>query len=107
MPAIDGVYETALYVADLIRSAEFYQRLLGFQTLVETHGRLHALAVGGRQVLLLFLKGASNQPNPVPGGVAPAHDGDGRLHVAFAISADTFEAWRQRLVEHDVLVEAV
>src|SRR5437763_362567 len=75
MPAVNGLLETSLYVNDLTRSADFYRRLFGFETLLETPGRLHAMNVAGRHVLLLFGTSASDQPNPVPGGVVPAHDG--------------------------------
>jgi len=106
MPTINGVLETALYVEDLERSVEFYRRLFGFETLLETPGRLHAMNVAGRQVLLLFRIGASQGSNPVPGGVVPAHDGRGRLHVAFAISGEEVEGWRKRLSDVGVEVES-
>jgi len=106
MPTINGLLETALYVDNLDRSADFYRRLFGLETILETAGRLHAMSVAGRQVLLLFRTGASDQPNPVPGGTAPAHDGRGRLHLAFAISAGEVDAWRRRLVEAGVEIES-
>ena len=40
---VGGILETALYVADPSRSAEFYRRLFGFPTLLESD-RLIALA---------------------------------------------------------------
>lgn len=106
MPTVTGVLETSLYVNDLERSADFYRRLFGFETLMETPGRLHAMSVGGRQVLLLFAAGTSDRDNPVPGGVVPPHDGRGRLHLAFAIPADQLDAWRARLEGAGVAIEA-
>jgi len=67
---------------------------------------MRALDVAGRQVLLLFLKGASDRPNPVPGGVVPPHDADGRMHLAFAVPADDLPAWEGRLGELGVAVES-
>jgi catechol 2,3-dioxygenase-like lactoylglutathione lyase family enzyme len=55
-----------------------------------------------RQVLLLFLKGASTQGADVPGGHIPPHDGDGRVHFAFAMSESDIEAWRQKLQAQNV-----
>jgi catechol 2,3-dioxygenase-like lactoylglutathione lyase family enzyme len=104
-PTVTGVLETALYVADLGRAADFYERLLDARTLLADE-RMRALDVAGRQVLLLFLKHASDQPNPVPGGVIPPHDGDGRMHVAFAVPADALPGWEARLGEMGVTVEA-
>ncbi len=87
-PPLTGVLETALYVADLDRSAAFYRRLFGSRVLLDEPGRMRALDVAGRQVLLLFLAGASDRGNPVPGGVVPPHDARGRILVCFAGPAD-------------------
>ena len=77
MPSVNGIIETALYVSDLSRSARFYQELFGLRVLLSEE-RLCALAVGDRQVLLLFRQGASTQPQPAPqGGMIPPHDGGG------------------------------
>src|SRR5262249_61202218 len=68
--------------------------------------RFAALDVAGRQVLLLFLRGGTTAPLTLPGGVIPPHDGDGRLHLAFAVAAADLDAWRRRLAEHGVAVES-
>ena len=98
MPKLDGVLETSLYVADLARSARFYQTVLGFEA-IDSGERLTALAVADRQILLLFRKGASADL-PVA-----AHDGDGRLHLAFAVPAAELPAWEAWLRQHGVIVE--
>lgn len=104
-PALTGVLETALYVRDLDASEAFWGGLLGARTLY-ADARMRAIDVAGRQVLLLFLQGASDQENPSPGGAIPAHDGRGRLHFAFAIPAAALDAWERRLAERGVRVEA-
>ena len=43
---VGGILETALYVSDIKRAAEFYRRLFGFPTLLESE-RLIALDVAG------------------------------------------------------------
>ena len=105
VPKLSGVLETALYVADLERSKRFYENLFDLETLYADE-RLCALNVADRQVLLLFLKGASNAPMSSQGGTIPAHDGDGNLHVAFSISETELEAWKMRLGENDVAIES-
>jgi catechol 2,3-dioxygenase-like lactoylglutathione lyase family enzyme len=105
VPPLTGVLETALYVADLDRSAGFYTRLLGARVLLADE-RMRAVDVAGRQLLLLFLAGASDRPNPVPGGVVPPHDGGGRLHLAFAVPADALPRWEARLAELSLAVES-
>jgi catechol 2,3-dioxygenase-like lactoylglutathione lyase family enzyme len=105
MPTITQVIETSLYVDDLERSARFYEDVLGFAKMVADE-RFCALSVAGRQVLLLFKKGASQKPSVLPGGIIPPHDGAGQLHLAFAIDPADFEPWRRRLAERDVAVES-
>jgi catechol 2,3-dioxygenase-like lactoylglutathione lyase family enzyme len=105
MPAIHGVVETSLYVADLERSARFYEDVLGFSQMVGDE-RFRALSVAGRQVLLLFKKGASVKPGTVPGGSIPPHDGSGQLHLAFAIEPVDFEPWRRRLSDKGIAIES-
>ena len=105
MPAINGVVETALYVDDLARAGEWYQRVLGFDPLFADE-RMRAYGVAGRHVLLLFRKGGSTLPSPMPGGTLPPHDGDGRLHLAFAIGAGDVSAWEQELARQGVPLES-
>jgi catechol 2,3-dioxygenase-like lactoylglutathione lyase family enzyme len=103
---VGGILETALHVADLSRSAEFYRRLFGFGTLLENE-RPVALDVAGRNVLLLFPEGATTEPFVVPGGVIPPHGGSGHLHLAFSIAAADLGPWRGRLESEGVTVESV
>lgn len=106
---VGGILETALYVSDIRRSAEFYGRLFGFPTLLESE-RLIALDVAGKSVLLLFAEGGTNDPFPVPGGsgVIPPHGGArGGYHFAFSIAANDVDAWQRRLEAEGVAIESV
>jgi catechol 2,3-dioxygenase-like lactoylglutathione lyase family enzyme len=105
MPALTGVLETALHVEDLPRSVEFYRTVFGLEPMAGD-ARFCAFPVAGRQVLLLFKKGASTRPMPVPGGVIPPHDAAGRMHMAFAIARADLEGWETHLREHAVAVES-
>lgn len=100
---INGVLESALYVEDLERAAQFYEKLFGFARLFSDE-RMIAVDVcqSPRQVLLLFRKGSSTQGATVPGGQIPPHDGNGQLHFAFAIEENDVEAWRAKLLANDV-----
>ncbi len=51
------------------------------------------MEAGNRQVLLLFKKGGS-------GAIQSPHDGDGELHLAFAISAEELAQWEDWLTEN-------
>ena len=105
MPSCTGILESALYVVDLERSKQFYRNVFEFEILAEDE-RLCALAVPGRQVLLLFRKGASLQPALLPGGTIPGHDGSGSLHVAFAIPTSERAGWERRLREANIPIES-
>src|SRR4051795_3998334 len=98
MPPVNGLLETSLYVEDPQRSADFYQSLFGFAPIVVIE-RLIALAVRQGQVLLLFKKKGSLD---LPLG---AHDGEGQLHLAFAIDAGEVEPWRALLAERNIPIE--
>jgi catechol 2,3-dioxygenase-like lactoylglutathione lyase family enzyme len=97
-PKTEGLLESSLYVADVARSAEFYRRIFGFQVISDFGGRGCAMQAGERQVLLLFKKGGS-RTIPTP------HDGDGELHLAFAISATELASWEGWLAENGIAVE--
>jgi catechol 2,3-dioxygenase-like lactoylglutathione lyase family enzyme len=56
------------------------------------------MQTGDRQVLLLFKKGGSRE-------IVSPHDGDGELHVAFAIAASELARWETWLAENGVAVE--
>ena len=104
LPKLSGVIETALYVEDLDRARGFYEKVLGLAALT-SDSRFLAFDVGGRSVLLLFLRGSTLKPLQLPGGTIPPHDGNGPIHVAFAITAAELPAWEQRLGEHKVAIE--
>jgi catechol 2,3-dioxygenase-like lactoylglutathione lyase family enzyme len=106
MPNVTGVLESSLYVQDLQRSVEFYTDLFGFERLA-FDARFCAFSVAQTQVLLLFEKGSSNQPMPIPGGVIPPHDGSGSLHVAFSIRATEWDNWEAKLKSSGIEVESV
>jgi catechol 2,3-dioxygenase-like lactoylglutathione lyase family enzyme len=85
-PKINGILESSLYVSDVPRAAHFYKETLGFCVINEFGARGCAMQAGMRQVLLLFKKGASRE-------MQTPHDGDGELHVAFAIPTDELSNW--------------
>jgi len=103
LQALSDLKETSLYVDDLDRAKRFYIEVLQLEVLVSDH-RLCALDVGGRHVLLLFLRGASLQASVLPGGVIPPHDGSGPLHIGFAVETASLAEWQSRLESHGVKI---
>jgi catechol 2,3-dioxygenase-like lactoylglutathione lyase family enzyme len=96
-PPIDGLLETALYVDDMARSVRFFRDVLGLAPMVESE-RLTAFDAGRQGVLLVFARGESLEDMPSGRGLVPGHDGRGPLHMAFAIAADSYDAWRAHLI---------
>ena len=97
-PKTKGLLESSLYVADVVKSVEFFERVFSFRIISDFGESCCAMEAGPRQVLLLFKRGASRDM------VSP-HDGDGELHIAFAIDADEFSVWEAWLAENGIPVE--
>lgn len=94
----EGILESSLYVDDVARSARFYQKIFGFYAISDFGGRGCAMQAGERQVLLLFKKGGSRS-------IQSPHDGDGELHLAFAISASELRSWEEWLAANGIPIE--
>ena len=105
MPAIGRVLETSLYVDQLSRSIDFYQRIFGFAQLM-SDDRFCALNVSSQQVLLLFVKHGTTKPITIPGGIIPPHDGEGQMHVAFTIAKEEEAAWSAQLQAAGIVIES-
>jgi catechol 2,3-dioxygenase-like lactoylglutathione lyase family enzyme len=98
-PKSDGILESSLYVSDLARSVRFYRETFGFAVISEFGERGCAMHAGTSQVLLLFKKGASRSTPSTP------HDGDGELHLAFAIAAAELSRWEAWLGQRGIAIE--
>jgi catechol 2,3-dioxygenase-like lactoylglutathione lyase family enzyme len=97
-PKTEGILESSLYVSDVLRSVRFYEETFGFRVISEFGDRGCAMDAGTHQVLLLFKKGASRK-------MQSPHDGDGELHVAFAIPADELANWESWLRTRGIALE--
>ncbi len=104
MPRLNRIIETALYVDDLERARDFYENVLGLQSVLTTR-TLFAYDVGGASVLLLFRRGESLQTQSSATGSIPPHDGSGPLHIAFAVDEETLPGWEETLTRHGVAIE--
>lgn len=97
-PKSDGILESSLYVSDLPRSVRFYEETFGFRVITDFAPRGCAMQAGPHQVLLLFKKGASR-------AIQAPHDGDGELHVAFAIPSVELATWESWLQAREIAIE--
>jgi catechol 2,3-dioxygenase-like lactoylglutathione lyase family enzyme len=97
-PKSEGILESSLYVSDVSRSVRFYEDIFGFRVINNFGERGCAMQAGVHQVLLLFKKGASRS-------IQSPHDGDGELHVAFAVSLAELAKWESWLEARGIAVE--
>jgi catechol 2,3-dioxygenase-like lactoylglutathione lyase family enzyme len=65
-PTTEGILKSSLYVADLARSAQFYEKIFGFRVISDFGERGCAMEAGHRQVLLLFE--FTGEPQPLSRG---------------------------------------
>jgi catechol 2,3-dioxygenase-like lactoylglutathione lyase family enzyme len=97
-PQTNGFLESSLYVADPAASARFYSKIFGFRRISDFGERGCAMEAGPRQVLLLFRKRASID-------METPHDGEGELHLAFAVAPEELDRWEGWLAENSIAVE--
>lgn len=95
-PPIRGVLETSVYVGDLARAHSFYGGVLGLARVLDTP-RMLTYAVAKAQVLLVFRRGMTAEDSATGGGVVPGHHSEGPAHFAFAIDAESYDAWKRHL----------
>lgn len=105
MPVITRILETALYVDDVDGVVAFYRDVLSLRVLNATP-RLVSFDAGTGTVLLVFRRGATVSGLDTSGGWIPPHDGQGPVHLAFAVATEALDAWELRLQERGVAIES-
>ncbi|MBY0532041.1 MAG: VOC family protein [Xanthobacteraceae bacterium] len=103
MPAIEGVIETILYVDDLDRARKFYEDILKLEKMFDND--IMRVYKAGRSVLILFKRGGAKQDMKFENGNIPAHDGSGRMHMAFAVAAAELKPWEKIFGDNGVAIE--
>ncbi|MGE3231302.1 MAG: VOC family protein [Hyphomicrobium sp.] len=101
---VRAILETALYARDLAAAEAFYNRLLDREPYARAEGR-HVFYKLDNQMLLIFNPEATRKPSTGKLSV-PAHGAIGEGHVCFAASASDLDAWRDRLAELAIAIEA-
>src|ERR1700761_7191746 len=97
-PRCEGFLESSLYVSDVDGSMRFYGKIFGFCLISNFGERGCAMQAGHRQVFFLFKKGGAR-------AIQSPHDGEGELHLAFAIPASELTGWEAWLAENGIPVE--
>jgi catechol 2,3-dioxygenase-like lactoylglutathione lyase family enzyme len=99
---VTRVLETALYVDDLPRARDFYRDVLGLQLHAEMPGR-HVFLRCGNSMVLLFNAAQTEQPDPVLH--LPTHGARGPGHVAWLVTPEEMQAWREAFRSRGVAIE--
>jgi catechol 2,3-dioxygenase-like lactoylglutathione lyase family enzyme len=100
MTQILSLAEAALYVTDLSRARQFYVEVLDLPVTADFEDACF-LQTGSNSTLILFdLEALLRRQSAIPG-----HGARGRGHVALAIPSEEMDAWRERLLTHDVAIE--
>lgn len=94
------IKETCIYVADLARSLEFYHEKLGLPLIDYQPGR-HVFFRAGSSVLLCF-NAEDSRKKTIP----PSHYGTGKLHFAFEVTPENYDATRTQILALEIEIEA-
>lgn len=100
-----AILEAAVYARDLVAAEAFYAGVLGLPVIGRVEGR-HVFFRVGAAVLLVFDPGATEVPSGNPVLPVPMHGARGAGHVCFAATREEIAAWRERLVQAGVEIEA-
>jgi catechol 2,3-dioxygenase-like lactoylglutathione lyase family enzyme len=100
MRPIQCLVETGIYAEDLDEAERFYRDVLGLTVWGKEEGRHVFFQVGDSDMLLVF-----RPETTIRGEHLPAHGSRGPGHFALGIAAQDLDAWRERLREHDVVIE--
>jgi catechol-2,3-dioxygenase len=93
---MNGIDHYAIHVRDLVQSAGWYERVLGFRVL---HKWTTTWMVGRGNIRVGLFQRPDAQPLPDPEQLLLIS------HIAFAIDGDKFEAARRALIDAGVEVE--
>ena len=101
-----AILESALYVSDLDAAEAFYGDVLGLQQIAKVPGR-HVFFRCGQGIVLLFNAEATrHEPPPESRLPVPPHGTIGEGHLCFSATAGEIAAWRGKLEERGVAIEA-
>lgn len=101
----EAILESAVYARDLAAAEAFYGGTLGLPVIAKVEGR-HVFFRVGAGVLLVFNPDATEVPSANPALPVPTHGARGPGHVCFAASREEIAAWRKRLGQAGVEIEA-
>ncbi|MFQ5741388.1 MAG: VOC family protein [Acidobacteriota bacterium] len=92
--------EACLYVDDVFAAERFYRDVLGLTAFSKPTQRDLFFRCGDGMFLVFDANRTRIEDSEVP-----SHGAFGPGHIAFAIAGDRVDAWRNRLLDHGVVIE--
>ncbi len=99
MPSKLRIFETVLYADDLAAAERFYREVLGLRTL-QTSDLFITLRCGPGYLLIF-----NRRKSVEEGRTVPSHGTSGPGHLAFTVTSDDMDVWRQHLNDSNVPIE--
>ena len=105
-PGFHGVLETSLYVDDLHKAEHFYGSILGLAKIFSVPGRQLTFRCQDNVLLIFKPDHTERERIVVNGGAIPLHGARGPGHMAFRVSKNDLEAWREYFHATGIAVES-
>ena len=97
---IKTIVETSIYAMNLDEMEAFYSGILNLRIVAREAGRHVFLMVGPGSLLLIF-----NSETTLHGHLFPSHGATGAGHVAFGVTSESIDSWRERLIANRIEIE--
>lgn len=102
----DGILETVIYGSDLAAMKRFYTEVVNLEV-VDDEPPHHLFLRCGESLFLIFNPAESVGQNMEVGGTEiPRHGARGECHMAFRVEEGEIDAWKARLQEKSIELEA-
>jgi len=105
-PVVRGVLEACLYAADLAAAERFYAEVVGLPVFARVPTRHVFFRCGSTMFLVFDPTATARGMRTDASGSRLEHGALGPGHVAFEVSVSSIGAWRDKLAQHGVAIEA-
>jgi catechol 2,3-dioxygenase-like lactoylglutathione lyase family enzyme len=95
---IKQIKETCLYVQNLEKTKRFYGEVLELPLISSAENR-HVFFRAGSSVLLCFNPDMTRRDQELP-----PHYASGKMHLAFEVSPEDYEQWKQKLTDRGIVI---
>lgn len=92
------IKESCLYSTDLIKTRNFYEKILGLKV-ISALGNEHVFFKVGTSVLLFFNPTRSKKKISPPG-----HYATGKQHIAFEIPQSSYASYKKKILEKGITI---